>query len=119
MSFEKIAKRFFSPLEIKMLELLPPSERIEGFFNCWTRKEAYIKATGDGISFPLQEFDVSLKPGEHAKLLSIRGSTQEAARWSMVELFPAAEYAAALVVEGNVRNLVYREWNGLDHFINH
>jgi 4'-phosphopantetheinyl transferase len=113
-----IAERNFSKHELTELKKAPPDKVTDVFFSCWTRKESYIKATGDGISFPLQEFDVSLQPDEPAKLLSIRGSTQEARRWSMVELFPAAGYAAALVVEGNVRNVVFREWNGLDHFIN-
>jgi 4'-phosphopantetheinyl transferase len=114
-----IAERNFSSHEIAELKTLSPDKTTQGFFNCWTRKEAYIKAIGDGISFPLQEFDVSIKPGEPAKLLSIHGNAQEAARWSMVELYPAVGYAAALVVEGSAQNVVYREWSRLDHFINH
>lgn len=114
---ERIAEQNFSLHETAELKTLSSDKMVEGFFNCWTRKEAYIKAIGDGISFPLQEFDVSLKPGEPAKLLGIHGSAQEAALWSMSELNPAAEYAAALVVEGSLHNVVYREWNRLDPFI--
>jgi 4'-phosphopantetheinyl transferase len=114
---ELIAERNFSAHEALELKSVSPEKISEGFFNCWTRKEAYIKAIGNGISFPLGEFDVSLIPGEPAKLLSIHGSVLEADRWSMVELHPAAGYTAALVVEGNVANIVNREWNRLDHFI--
>jgi 4'-phosphopantetheinyl transferase len=113
---ELIAERNFSAHEAVELKTLSPEKISEGFFNCWTRKEAYIKAIGNGISFPLGEFDVSLVPGESAKLLSIHGSVLEAERWTMAGLHPAAGYTAALVVEGNVANTVYREWNRLDHF---
>jgi 4'-phosphopantetheinyl transferase len=115
---ELIAERNFSMHEKVELKTLSPDTVLDGFFNCWTRKEAYIKAIGDGISFPLHEFDVSLKPGQPARLLSIRGSAQEATRWSMVELHMAADYAAALVVEGNSPKVIHHEWNGLDYFIN-
>jgi 4'-phosphopantetheinyl transferase len=115
---ELIAESNFSAYETNELKKLSPAKVLDGFFNCWTRKEAYVKAIGDGVSFPLQEFDVSLTPDQPARLLSIRGSAQEAARWSMVELHPAAKYAAALVVEGSIHKVFYREWNGLDQLIN-
>jgi 4'-phosphopantetheinyl transferase len=114
---DMIAVHNFSVREITDLKTLPPQKILKGFFNCWTRKEAYIKAIGDGLSFPLQEFDVSLNPGEPAKLLSVCGSVEEARYWSMTELHPRKGYAAALVVEGVPGNIVYREWNGLDLFI--
>jgi 4'-phosphopantetheinyl transferase len=112
-----IAEHNFSTREIVDLKKLPPQKVLEGFFNCWTRKEAYVKALGSGLSFPLQEFDVSLQPGDPAKLLSVCGSAWEARRWSMAELHPMAGYAAALVVEGIPGNIVYRECNGLDLFM--
>jgi 4'-phosphopantetheinyl transferase len=71
-----------------------------GFFNCWTRKEAYIKARGQGLSLPLDQFDVSLTPGEPAALLQTRDLPDEAARWSLWELHPGPGYIAALAVEG-------------------
>ncbi|MGB7292541.1 MAG: 4'-phosphopantetheinyl transferase superfamily protein [Thermodesulfobacteriota bacterium] len=108
LSVEKIAKRFFSPLEFKMLNALPPSERIEGFFNCWTRKEAYIKAIGEGLSIPLNQFDVTLNPSDQAKIVSIRGDSTLASNWSLYPLTPAPGYVGALAVEG--KNLTIKHW---------
>jgi 4'-phosphopantetheinyl transferase len=98
---EQIAKRFFSPRENTVLQTIPSIMKQEAFFNCWTRKEAYIKATGDGLARPLDQFDVSLRPGEPAKLLSVDGDAREASRWSLRELTPAPSYLAAIAVEGH------------------
>jgi 4'-phosphopantetheinyl transferase len=108
LSFEKLAKRFFSPLEFQMLSSLPPSERIEGFFNCWTRKEAYIKAIGEGLSIPLNQFDVTLNPSDEAKIVSIKGDSNLASYWSLYPLTPAPGYVGALAVEG--KNLRIKHW---------
>lgn len=97
---EEIARQFFSTEEVKALTALPEHLRTEGFFNCWTRKEAYIKAQGEGLSLSLQSFDVTLTPGEAALLLATRDDPHEASRWSMRALSPGAGYAAALVLEG-------------------
>jgi 4'-phosphopantetheinyl transferase len=98
---EQIAERFFSPREVATLRTLPPDLRVEAFFNCWTRKEAYIKAIGEGLSHPLDQFDVSLIPGGPALLLCTRPDPQEASRWSLQELPLGAGYVAALAVEGH------------------
>lgn len=98
---EQIAERFFSEREVLMLRALPVYQRREAFFNCWTRKEAYIKARGEGLSLPLDRFDVSLAPGEPAALLSVRDGSEESRRWSLQELKPEARYAAAVAVEGS------------------
>lgn len=98
---EEIAARFFSRPEVEALRALPTEARPRAFFNCWTRKEAYIKARGEGLSFPLDQFQVSLRPGEPAALLETAGDAAEARRWSMLELSPGEGYAAALVVEGH------------------
>ena len=98
---EQIAARFFSPRENAVLRALPTKLKTEAFFNCWTRKEAYIKARGGGLSFPLDQFDVSLAPGEPTTLLNTRGDPQEATRWSLRALTPGPGYVAALAVEGH------------------
>jgi 4'-phosphopantetheinyl transferase len=112
LSFEKIAKRFFSPLEFETLVSLPPSERIQGFFNCWTRKEAYIKAVGEGLSIPLDQFDVTLRPSDEAKIISIKGDAALASNWSLHSLTPAPGYVGALAVEGKNLRIKYWVWSG-------
>ncbi|MBD0325490.1 MAG: 4'-phosphopantetheinyl transferase superfamily protein [Pyrinomonadaceae bacterium] len=107
---EKIAERFFSPAEVFKLRSLPVDVQAKAFFNCWTRKEAYIKARGEGLSLPLDQFDVSLVPGEAAALLSTKDDTQEAARWSLHELSPGSDYVAAVAIKGHDWNLKCWQW---------
>lgn len=97
---EQLAEQFFSHREVEMLRALPANMRTEGFFNCWTRKEAYIKGRGQGLSFPLNQFVVSVAPGEPATLLSVEGDPQEASRWCLQELTPGPGYVASIAVEG-------------------
>jgi len=96
---EEVAERFFSVAERDALRNLRAHEKHDAFFRCWTRKEAYIKARGEGLSLPLHDFDVSLLPGKPATLLSTRPDANEAARWSLHDLLVGPGYAAALVVE--------------------
>jgi 4'-phosphopantetheinyl transferase len=110
MAEEEIAERFFSAKEVGMLRGVARELQDEAFFNCWTRKEAYIKARGEGLSMPLALFDVTLAPGEPAALLETRGEPLEAARWSLRELDTAAEFAAAIAVEGNDWSLRCWKW---------
>jgi len=98
---EQIVERFFSVQERTAFRLIPPSQKIEAFFSCWTRKEAFLKASGEGLYRPLEQFSVSLSPGEPARLLQIENDPQETARWSLRELIPAPGYVAALAVEGH------------------
>ena len=110
---EQIAERFFSRGEIAALRALPVALRKYAFFLCWTRKEAYIKARGEGLSLPLDRFDVSLVPGEPAALLSTRPDPDEALRWSLRELtLVPPGYAGALAVEGDGWSLASWEWPG-------
>lgn len=95
-----IAERFFSPYEIEVLRNLTGDRQRRGFFNCWTRKEAYLKARGEGISSSLSRFDVSLVPGEPAVLLAHRTDPGEIFRWSFEDLDVHPDYAAAVVMEG-------------------
>jgi 4'-phosphopantetheinyl transferase len=107
---QQIAERFFSPREAATLCALPPNLQPEAFFNCWTRKEAYIKARGEGLSLALDGFDVSLIPGERAALLSVRDDPKETRRWSLRELPICPGYAAALAVEGHDWRLSCWRW---------
>jgi len=111
-SCEQIAERFFSPRENAELRALPATIKHAAFFACWTRKEAYIKARGDGLALPLDQFDVSLAPGQPARLLHVRGDPLEASRWSLQELSPGPGYVAALAVQGHGRQLACWDWRG-------
>jgi 4'-phosphopantetheinyl transferase len=94
------AERFFSEVEVAALRGLPRGSRTLAFFNCWTRKEAYIKARGEGLSLPLKQFAVSAAPGEPAALLSAEHAPDAVSRWSLVELHPGPGYVGALAFEG-------------------
>jgi 4'-phosphopantetheinyl transferase len=95
---ETLAQRFFSEGERNELAQVPPAGKHDAFFRCWTRKEAFVKAKGHGLSFPLDRFDVSLA-GDSAQLLATRPDGKERDRWWMSTLDVGSEYAAALVVE--------------------
>jgi len=96
---EDIAKHFFSEYEVQTLLALPESEQAAAFFRCWTRKEAYIKAIGNGLSHPLDQFDVTLAAGDRAALIRDYRDDRATSRWSMFNL-ELDGYAGALVVEG-------------------
>jgi 4'-phosphopantetheinyl transferase len=105
-----IARRFFSEKEQEQLAALAAQENFEGFFRCWTRKEAYVKATGEGLSLPLRQFDVSIAADDHDALLSTRPDDSEAALWSLREVPAGAGYVAALCVRGRAWQL--KHWSG-------
>jgi 4'-phosphopantetheinyl transferase len=105
---ESIARHVLSQGEIERLRELPPSQRARAFFNCWTRKEAYIKAVGIGLSLPLNQIEVSFAPDEPAALLSERG--MDVFGWSLRELSPAPGYVAAIAIEGQVCRLCHWQW---------
>jgi 4'-phosphopantetheinyl transferase len=106
----EIAEHFFSKDEVAALKSLPADQRTIGFFNCWSRKEAFIKAKGMGVSYPLDRFTVSLAPGEPPALLKVDDDKREVARWKMYELKPGADYAAALIAAGTPMTLKQRHW---------
>jgi len=107
---EQIAQHFFSPYEVNMLRAVPLQRQHEAFFYCWTRKEAYIKARGMGLSLSLSDFDVSLTPGTPAALLNIREEGQNVSEWSLLDLSFDADYAAALAVKGPPFRLQCWHW---------
>lgn len=108
---EQVAKRFFSKQEVSRLLLLPAEKQKEAFFFCWTRKEAFIKAVGQGLSMPLDQFDVTLTPGEPAQLLATRPDPAQALQWKIYHCTPAEGYAGAVVVAGQDVQINYWQWN--------
>lgn len=108
---EQIARSFFSAQEFDTLQSLPAEERCRAFFDCWTRKEAYIKALGTGLYTPLDSFCVAFGADAPAALLWVNGSPREHLRWSLYDLPMAGDYAAALTVEGSQHTLLRREWD--------
>lgn len=105
---ESIPEQFFSARETARLRALSRSCQTAAFFDCWARKEAYIKAKGMGLSLPLDSFDVSFGDAKPARLLRTLPDQQEAERWTMMALQPAPGHAAALVIEG--QECVVRCW---------
>ena len=95
---DDVATRFFSGRENAAYRALDPRDRPLGFFQCWTRKEAFIKAVGHGMYYPLDRFDVSLAPGEPARLLRVE-SPEDRRRWRMRGFFPLPGFVAAVVAE--------------------
>ena len=93
-----LAERFFSDHERRALRTLSGDELHAAFFRCWTRKEAYIKAKGEGLSLPLHQFDVSIEPRENHALLATRPDQTEAARWMLSDIAITPGYAAAVAV---------------------
>jgi len=106
----EIAGRFFSQREVAMLRALPTEAQREAFFRCWTRKEACLKARGEGLSLPLNQIDVSLAPGKPDAVSGTQPDSSEASRWSFQELAPAPGYVAALAVEGQGWRLACWQW---------
>jgi 4'-phosphopantetheinyl transferase len=107
-----IAQRCFSHRELAVLSGLPVRQRSVAFYAGWTRKEAYLKAKGNGLSIPLRQVEVSLAPGDPVALLSTPWGTEEASVWSSQALNPGRGYVATLVVEGDPRRLRCWQWSG-------
>jgi 4'-phosphopantetheinyl transferase len=104
--YETLARQFFSPGETEALLALPQSLRGEAFVSYWTHKEAFLKALGSGLA--LDSFEVTLKPGEAPRLLSVKGSPERAAGWSLISLLPVPGFVAAVAVRGRPRAV--RTW---------
>jgi 4'-phosphopantetheinyl transferase len=107
---EQIAERFFSAQENAVFRTLPASDKNQAFFYCWTRKEAYLKAIGDGLTRPSNQFSVLLDSWEPASPLSVTGDPKEVSGWTLQTLTPVPDYVAALAVEGHERRLMCQQW---------
>jgi 4'-phosphopantetheinyl transferase len=101
LDLDGIAARFFSANERRILASLAGLSRFEAFYRCWTRKEAYLKARGVGLSLPLNQFDVCFLHDDGSLLLADRPDPTEALRWTMRTLEPGQHYVAALAVAGS------------------
>ncbi len=101
-----IAVNYFSELEIKTLKAFPKKKHIEGFYRCWTRKEAFIKAKSQGLSFPLNAFSVSIDSNNHANLLETKWDKREAKDWKLFSFTPNKDYIGAVSIKGAVNDLI-------------
>jgi len=106
--WERVARRAFSQEERLQVEALPPEERSEAFITCWTRKEACVKAVGEGVWSAFSRFEVSVAPGEPADVRSVDGERAAGADWSLYHLEPAPGFVGALAVQGTG----WRLWAG-------
>jgi 4'-phosphopantetheinyl transferase len=105
---DELAPRFFAADETRDLLSVPLSQRTEAFLNGWTRKESFIKATGDGLSRPLDSFSVTLRPGEPAAIRWIEGD--DASAWDLRAFQPASGFVAALAGRHAVTHIDLSEW---------
>ena len=112
---DALAERYFSTRERAALRALPDHLRLAAFYACWTRKEAFLKATGDGLSFPLADFSVTTHPDtdpdSSPKIEEIQGDLAAGARWSLADLSGIEGYRAALAIEGAFSRLETYAWN--------
>lgn len=110
--YERLARRFFAPGEAEALRRIPARLRPAAFFACWTRKEAWLKASGYGLDrglhSALPRFAVSVEPRSSAFAVSFPDRPEESARWSLVDVRVGSGYAGALAVEGSLRARFYR-----------
>ncbi|HUP42344.1 MAG TPA: 4'-phosphopantetheinyl transferase superfamily protein [Thermoanaerobaculia bacterium] len=107
---DALVERFFHPAERRAFAALGPEHRLTAFFSGWTRKEAYLKARGDGLSLPTSEFEVALAPGGPAGLIAFGREPEEVGRWSFAAFEPAQGFLGAVAVEGPPPELREHFW---------
>lgn len=105
-----LARRFFSPPEVDELFALPSDRQLEAFYQIWTGKEAFIKAIGRGLSFPLGSFSVAANPARPPALLAVDDPQLDAAAWQMASAHPADGYAGTVIWNGPARSVMFRSW---------
>ena len=99
---EDIAANCFSIYERKQFRSLRDCDRMQGFFNCWTRKEAFVKSFGEGLNYPLDSFDVSLRPGESPEILDVRNDSEAGCNWEVYSFCPELGFVGAVVLKNSV-----------------
>jgi 4'-phosphopantetheinyl transferase len=121
---DDLVTRFFSKREDELFQRVVTEQKAAAFFNLWTRKEALLKATGEGITRSLSLVEVSFLPGESARLLAISGDAKAAEAWVIKELSPAEGFAGAIAIncetsdarhptsniQGEAREVVVKCW---------
>jgi 4'-phosphopantetheinyl transferase len=105
-----IAADYFTTNERAMIEAFPRKDKETAFYICWTRKEAFIKAVGKGLSIPLNSFDVSMSPGETARPLPWSKESPQVDTWWLSDLTLRDRYVGALVIEGETPQITYLSW---------
>lgn len=110
-----VARSTFSPTENAVFASVPQHLKMLAFFNCWTRKEAYIKAIGEGLSHPLDSFDVTLIPGDQARVLCVVAQPDEASRWTLYSFTIGTEYQGALASRQPLHTVNIFDWS-FDNF---
>jgi 4'-phosphopantetheinyl transferase len=107
---EQIASHYFCRAEAsELLSIEDAATRQEAFFRCWTRKEAYIKAVGEGLYLPLDQFQVTLSPTDPAQLVHIGNDVSAARKWTLQHLDPAPGFIGALAYQSEARQVVMSE----------
>jgi 4'-phosphopantetheinyl transferase len=106
----ELAERFFSRPEVQWLRSQPAAQCIPLFFTCWTAKEAYIKAQGEGLSLPLSSFGVLPRRSGSELQLEVYDNPEESRRWSMRQLELGPGLRAALAVEGESCRVRLGQW---------
>jgi 4'-phosphopantetheinyl transferase len=108
---EALAERFFSVRERAGLRVLPDDLRARGFFACWTRKEAFLKATGTGLSFPLADFSVTTHPDHEPELEELEGNFDAGKQWLLKDLGVGDEHHASVAIDNPQTRLETYRWN--------
>jgi 4'-phosphopantetheinyl transferase len=102
-----IATNYFSKLEIEALKKAPKEKQSEFFYRCWTRKESFIKAKSIGLSFPLDQFSVSINSDKQVDLLETKWDKNEFKSWSLFSFSPDSDYIGAISVNGKINNVKF------------
>lgn len=110
--YDDLAKRFFCEAEYLKLVQAPTEEKRNAFFNCWTRKEAFIKAVGEGLSYPLNNFEVTMRSDEPVQIIHIQDNFQFLNEWTF-DCKKLKEYTIATAVKRQNSSFVYQEFNQL------
>jgi len=106
-----LAKNFFSTEEVKALSQTKEPEMFQAFYRCWTRKESFIKAVGEGLSYPLDSFAVTMDDDHKARFLKIDNTKDSKKDWRLHSFVPAEGYIAAITTDGHPKKIEYFDAN--------